>query len=101
KATLQRLTLGMVPVTLSYPALAVWEVGLGAFFLIVRPRPWMVYLAISHLLLTFSPLWLLPELCFQSTSAALTLVGQYIIKNLILLSALLFLLPAQPARIRP
>ena len=36
---------------------------------------------------TFLPLVLLPEVCFQSAPFNLTLEGQYIIKNLVLIGA--------------
>ena len=38
---------------------------------------------------TFLPLILLPDVCFTAFPHALTLEGQYIIKNLILISAAL------------
>ncbi|MFT5623099.1 MAG: putative membrane protein YkgB, partial [Bacteroidia bacterium] len=38
---------------------------------------------------TFLPLVLLPEVCFTQFPLGLTLEGQYIIKNLILISAAL------------
>ncbi len=36
---------------------------------------------------TFLPLVLLPEVCFTSIPFGLTIEGQYIIKNLVLISA--------------
>jgi uncharacterized membrane protein YkgB len=36
---------------------------------------------------TFLPLILLPEVCFQSVPFNLTLEGQYIVKNLVLIGA--------------
>jgi uncharacterized membrane protein YkgB len=36
---------------------------------------------------TFLPLILLPEVCFQSNIFDLTLEGQYIVKNLVLIGA--------------
>jgi uncharacterized membrane protein YkgB len=38
---------------------------------------------------TFLPLILLPEVCFTSFPFGLTLEGQYIVKNLIIISAAL------------
>jgi uncharacterized membrane protein YkgB len=69
------------------PILAGWEmlIGIG---LIVRP---LVRAAILLLMLqmpgTFLPLVLLPEICWVHAPWAPTLEGQYIIKNLVLISA--------------
>lgn len=69
------------------PILGYWEIliGLG---LIIRP---LARLAIALLFLqmpgTFLPLVLLPDVCFTSIPFGLTIEGQYIIKNLVLISA--------------
>lgn len=75
------------PPDIFIPILGWWEVliGLG---LVIRP---MARLAIALLFLqmpgTFLPLVLLPEICFTSIPFGLTIEGQYIIKNLVLISA--------------
>ena len=69
------------------PILAIWEMLIGVG-LIVRP---LVRGAILLLMLqmpgTFLPLILLPEICWIHAPWAPTLEGQYIIKNLVLISA--------------
>lgn len=95
QATLDKLTFGLVPSHISYTALAAWEVLIGVAMILNRPRRWIIYLALVHLVFTFTPMFLFPDLCFQRGSIALTLVGQYIVKNVMLLSALLFLLPTE------
>ena len=71
------------------PVLGWWEVliGLGLLF-----RP-LARFAIALLFLqmpgTFLPLVLLPEICFTSPPFGLTIEGQYIVKNLVLISAAL------------
>jgi uncharacterized membrane protein YkgB len=69
------------------PILGVWEVLIGAC-LLVRP---LIRVAILLLFLqmpgTFLPLVLLPDVCFTYVPWAPTLEGQYIIKNLVLISA--------------
>lgn len=69
------------------PILGWWEVLIG-MCLIVRP---LVRFAIALLFLqmpgTFLPLILLPEVCFTSVPFGLTIEGQYIIKNLVVISA--------------
>ena len=69
------------------PILGWWEVAIG-LGLLWRP---MVRVALLLLFLqmpgTFLPLVLLPEICFERVPFAPTLEGQYIIKNLVLISA--------------
>ncbi len=69
------------------PILGWWEILIGAG-LIVRP---LARLAIALLFLqmpgTFLPLILLPDVCFTSIPFGLTIEGQYIVKNLVLISA--------------
>src|SRR5262245_66431324 len=70
-----------------YPFLGFWEVAIGVG-LIVRP---LIRAAILLLFLqlpgTFLPLVLLPHTCFERVPWVPTLEGQYIIKNLVLISA--------------
>jgi uncharacterized membrane protein YkgB len=72
-----------------YPFLGLWEVAIGVG-LMVRP---LNRAAILLLLLqmpgTFLPLVLLPHTCFERVPWVPTLEGQYIIKNLVLISAAL------------
>lgn len=71
------------------PVLGVWEMLIG-LCLLVRP---LIRLGILLLLMqmpgTFLPLVLLPSVCFMHVPWAPTLEGQYIIKNLVLISAAL------------
>lgn len=64
-----------------------WEMAIG-IALLFRP---FIRLALLLLLIqlpgTFLPLVLLPEICFTSFPFGLTLEGQYIVKNLFLVSA--------------
>ncbi len=94
KATLDKLTFGLVPSPVSYFFLALWEVVLGLCLLIPVRRPVVIAFALIHILFTFTPLVLLPGASFQEHTFSLTLVGQYIIKNLIIFSALLYVYPA-------
>jgi len=71
------------------PFLGWWEVAIG-LGLLYRP---LIRIAILLLFLqmggTVLPLFLLPEVCFTTIPFGLTLEGQYIIKNLVLISAAL------------
>lgn len=71
------------------PVLGWWEVliGVGLLFRpLIRPAIALLFLQMPG---TFLPLVLLPEVCFTAFPLGLTLEGQYIIKNLILISAAL------------
>jgi len=69
------------------PVLGWWEVMIGVF-MVYRPA---VRIAIFLLALqmggTFMPLVLLPETCFQKFPFILTMEGQYIVKNLLIIGA--------------
>lgn len=67
--------------------LGVWEVLIGLTMLFkptVRISIFLLYLQTPG---TMLPLILLPHVCFTSIPFGLTLEGQYIIKNLVLISA--------------
>lgn len=82
-------TVYWLPPHVFVPLLGWWEVAIG-ICLLVRP---MIRVAILLLLLqmpgTALPLVLLPDVCFTRIPYGLTLEGQYIIKNLVLISAAL------------
>ena len=72
-----------------FPILGLWEVLIGAGLLIrplIRAALLLLFLQMPG---TFLPLILLPDVCFTAFPFGLTLEGQYIIKNLILISAAL------------
>lgn len=75
------------PPNVFIPILGVWEMAIGLFML-YRPT---VRIALALLFLqmpgTALPLLLLPHVCFTHFPYGLTLEGQYIIKNLTLISA--------------
>jgi hypothetical protein len=48
--------------------------------------------AIVHMIFTFLPLFFFPDVSFSKAPYALTIVGQYIIKNLVFLAALCIIL---------
>lgn len=96
KETIHLLTFGLIPDHISFLMLAVWEVTIGILLLLNKYLKAIVWLALTHILFTFTPLFLLPTTSFNEEHMySLTLVGQYIIKNVVLFSALLFLLPSK------
>lgn len=82
-------TIFLVPPDLFYPFLGWWEVAIG-LGLLYRP---LLRLALLLLFLqmpgTMLPLFILPEVTFTTVPFGLTMEGQYIIKNLVLISAAL------------
>jgi len=71
------------------PILGWWEVIIG-FTMCIKPLIRVsIFLLFIQMPGTFLPLILLPEVCFNNFPFGLTLEGQYIIKNLIIISAAL------------
>ena len=69
------------------PILGWWEVSIGVCLLfkpVIRGAIFLLFLQMPG---TFLPLIILPEVCFTQFPFGLTMEGQYIIKNLILISA--------------
>jgi uncharacterized membrane protein YphA (DoxX/SURF4 family) len=85
--TISLLTFGLVPPSVSILVLATWEcaIGLGLIFGVFL-RATLVLL-FMQMVGTFAPLGLFPQEAFTHFPNAPTLEGQYIIKNLVLVSA--------------
>ena len=64
-----------------------WEVVIGITMCIKPLIRISIFLLFLQMPGTFLPLVLLPEICFTNFPFGLTLEGQYIIKNLIIISA--------------
>ena len=71
------------------PILGWWEVIIGLTMCIKPLIRVSIFLLFIQMPGTFLPLILLPEVCFNNFPFGLTLEGQYIIKNLIIISAAL------------
>jgi uncharacterized membrane protein YphA (DoxX/SURF4 family) len=84
---LVRNTIYFVPADLFLPVLALWEMAIGIGLLLGRFLRTTLLLLFVQMPGTALPLVLLPEVCFTDFPFALTLEGQYIIKNLVLISA--------------
>lgn len=90
--TMSTLTFGLFQPEFSLPFLALWEsfIGIGLLFKI-----WPRFVLISMLIQmlgTLSVFVLFPSDCFiDGNPLALSLVGQYIIKNLIILASGIFI----------
>lgn len=74
---------------LFYPTLAIVEVAIGVLFLFKRTLRIAIFLLMIQMPLTMMPLFILPNATWSIFPIAPTLEGQYIIKNLVLISAAL------------
>ena len=89
--TVQKLTFGLLPFRTGLIILAIWEVGLGLLLIFGRFRKLSVMLLLCHMVGTFTPMILFPSLTFTHLPYGLTLTGQYIMKNIVIVSAALVL----------
>jgi uncharacterized membrane protein YkgB len=87
--TIEVLSLGLVGPSLSLPILAAWECLIGLGLLWRRTTRAALLLMAAQMLGTLTPLFLFPAEAFTRAPLAPTLEGQYIIKNLVLVSAAL------------
>lgn len=71
------------------PILGTCEVIIGLGLLVKRFVPFIIVLLLSHMGVTFFPVFILQTVCFDAFPYYPTLVGQYIIKNLVLISGAL------------
>jgi uncharacterized membrane protein YkgB len=93
-APLVRATVDWMPVLSPDGWLALigwWEVLIGATFLFQRTVRIAIGLLALQMVGTFMPLVMLPAITFQQAPYAPTMEGQYIIKNLLIISAALVL----------
>ena len=85
--TIEQLTFGLIPAETALLLLAVWEtlIGLGLILGV-----WMritLLLLFAQMLGTITPVFFFPQEVFTAVPYAPTLEGQYIIKNLVIISA--------------
>jgi uncharacterized membrane protein YkgB len=71
------------------PLLGLWEIAIGVAFLIPALTRVGIVLLAFQMPGTFLPLVLLPEICFTVIPFGLTLEGQYIVKNLVIIGSAL------------
>jgi uncharacterized membrane protein YkgB len=88
-ADLVRRTVYFVSPDLFIPILGWWEVAIGVGLLFRSLNRTAIFLLFLQMPGTLLPLVLLPEVCFTQFPWGLTLEGQYIIKNAVLIGAAL------------
>ncbi len=85
--TIETLTFGLVPPNVSIVVLAVWETLIGVGLLSGVFMRGTLFLLFLQMFGTITPLFLFPQEVFTVFPYAPTLEGQYIFKNLVLISA--------------
>jgi len=85
--TISVLTFGLMPPHVSLPLLATWECTIGLGLLSGRFLRVTLLLLFAQMIGTFLPLVFFPQETFVQFPLVPTLEGQYIIKNLVLVSA--------------
>lgn len=97
KDTTRILTFGLIPDHINLLLLAIWEVGIGLIFFSGRLTKFGAQAAVLHMIFTFMPLFFFPEVSFSHAPYGFTIVGQYIVKNLVFLAALVVILKEKRA----
>ena len=89
--TIETLTGGLIPSATALPILATWEVAIGVGLFIGRWMRAVLLLLFVQMLGTITPLFLFPSETFATFPFAPTLLGQYIIKNIVIVTAAIVL----------
>lgn len=93
--TVRILTFHILPESICILALAIFEITIGLLLISGKYPKFSVTIAIIHLLCTFTPFIFFPESVFNLDMNSLSLLGQYIIKNVVIISSLLIIYPSE------
>ncbi len=85
--TIHKLTFGMINDHTNLLLLAVWETAIGILLISGKYVKTALYLLFPHMICTFTPFIFAPQDTFRFAPYGLTLVGQYIVKNIIIIAA--------------
>lgn len=98
KTTIHELTFGLIPSETTILLLAFWEISIGILLILNVYKSTIYWAAIIHITLTFTPWLFFPSEVFQNNYFQLTLLGQYIAKNIVILAALAVLLKEERSK---
>ncbi len=87
--TMRVLSFGIVPPNISVPVLAAWECLIGLGLITGKFMRVTILLLLVQMAGTVTPLFLFPQETWRVFPISPTLEGQYIIKNIVLVSAAL------------
>lgn len=85
--TISMLTFNLIEPVISIKLIAIWELLIGLGFITGYCLRTTFLLFFVHMFGTFTPLVLLPEITFTHAPYAFTIVGQYIVKNVVFVLA--------------
>ena len=85
--TIDVITFGLISHSLGIKILAIWETLIGLGFLFNKLQRTVLFLLWTQMLGAWMPLIIFPEQMFIIFPFVLTLEGQYIVKNLVLIAA--------------
>jgi uncharacterized membrane protein YkgB len=97
--TIDVMSFGMVKAPWSMPILATWEVLIGLGFITGKFLRLTVILLYLQMIGTIFPLFVFPEETFYRVPLVPTIEGQYIIKNIIIITAAMVILAYDQRRI--
>jgi uncharacterized membrane protein YkgB len=93
--TIHALTFGLISDSYSIILLASWECLVGVMLIAGKWVKASLALLFVHMICTFTPLFLFPEDSFRYAPYGLSLVGQYIIKNIVIITSALVVWQAE------
>lgn len=97
--TIDVMSFGFVKAPWSMPILATWEVLIGLGFITGKFMRLTVILLYLQMIGTIFPLFVFPEETFYKIPLVPTIEGQYIIKNIIIITAAMVILAYDQRRI--
>jgi uncharacterized membrane protein YphA (DoxX/SURF4 family) len=98
--TIELITFDLISDDLARLLLAGIEILIGIGLMLGFKPKFVIKAALCHMICTFIPLFAFPEISFAQAPFAFTIVGQYIMKNLIIIVALLILLPEKKVEVQ-
>jgi uncharacterized membrane protein YkgB len=92
-STINKLTFDLIPQPVNIILLAAWECAVGIALIISKGVRTALILLFVHMVCTFTPLLFFPSVSFKYAPYGFTLVGQYIMKNIIIICAAVVIWP--------
>ncbi|MBI1783224.1 MAG: DoxX family membrane protein [Sphingobacteriales bacterium] len=93
--TINKLTFDLIPQPVNIILLAAWECAVGIALIIGKGIRTALILLFVHMVCTFTPLLFFPSVSFKYAPYGFTLVGQYIMKNIIIICAAIVIWPVK------
>jgi uncharacterized membrane protein YkgB len=86
-STIDLLTFGIIPSDIALILLATFEVLIGILMTAGKYLRFTILLLLGQMIGTMSPIFLFPDIVFADIPFVLTIEGQYIFKNFVVISA--------------